>query len=86
MLGHILSVLFNLYIYKKKKIGKLPQTLKQNTEPAGSSGGDVQKNAESRKKESVSTQTQTPVSRSMRFNHQDNPNLSVTLVRSFFWR
>ncbi|KAI4494047.1 hypothetical protein M0802_009314 [Mischocyttarus mexicanus] len=55
------------------------QTLKQNTEPAGSSGSDIQKNAEPRKKESVSTQTQTPVSRSMRFNHQDNPNLSVTL-------
>ncbi|KAK2587563.1 hypothetical protein KPH14_003691 [Odynerus spinipes] len=56
------------------------QTLKQNTEPAGSSAGDIHKNAEPRKKESVSTQTQTPtVGCSMRFNHQNNPNLSVTL-------
>lgn len=56
------------------------QTLKQNTEPAGSSGGDAQKLAEPRKKESVSTQTQTPsVSRSTRFNHQESPNLATTL-------
>ncbi|KAG7212405.1 hypothetical protein KM043_012723 [Ampulex compressa] len=56
------------------------QTLKQNTEPAGSSGGDTQKVTEPRKKESVSTQTQTPsVSRSSRFNHQENPNLTATL-------
>ncbi|CAL7942001.1 unnamed protein product [Xylocopa violacea] len=57
------------------------QTLKQNTEPASSSGADTQKSTEPRKKESVSTQTQTPsVSRSVRFNHQqESSNLSSSL-------
>ncbi|XP_066602742.1 rho GTPase-activating protein 39 isoform X2 [Prorops nasuta] len=59
------------------------QTLKQNTEPAASGGNDVQKANEPRKKESVSTQTQTPsVSRSTRFNNQENPSLAATLVGS----
>lgn len=58
------------------------QTLKQNTEPASSSGIDVQKSTEPRKKESVSTQTQTSsVSRLTRFNHQENSNLSSSLVK-----
>lgn len=40
---------------------------------------------EPRKKESVSTQTQTPsVSRSTRFNHQENTNLTPTLVNLIF--
>ncbi|KZC07879.1 Rho GTPase-activating protein 39 [Dufourea novaeangliae] len=56
------------------------QTLKQNTEPPSSSGIDTQKSAEPRKKESVSTQTQTPsVSRSTRFSHQESSNLSSSL-------
>ncbi|XP_032680440.1 uncharacterized protein LOC116848445 isoform X3 [Odontomachus brunneus] len=56
------------------------QTLKQNTEPPSGSTSDAQKVAEPRKKESVSTQTQTPsVSRSTRFNHQESPNLASTL-------
>nr|XP_033327436.1 uncharacterized protein LOC117221001 isoform X2 [Megalopta genalis] len=56
------------------------QTLKQNTEPASSSGADNQKLTEPRKKESVSTQTQTPsVSRSTRFSHQESSNLSSSL-------
>ncbi|XP_076237649.1 myTH4 and RhoGAP_KIAA1688 domain-containing protein RhoGAP93B isoform X2 [Calliopsis andreniformis] len=56
------------------------QTLKQNTEPASSTGADTQKSTEPRKKESVSTQTQTPsVSRLARFNHQESPNLSSSL-------
>ncbi|XP_076626020.1 myTH4 and RhoGAP_KIAA1688 domain-containing protein RhoGAP93B isoform X1 [Colletes latitarsis] len=56
------------------------QTLKQNTEPASSSGINIQKPTEPRKKESVSTQTQTPsVSRSTRFSHQESSNLSSSL-------
>ncbi|XP_011137840.1 uncharacterized protein DDB_G0283357 isoform X2 [Harpegnathos saltator] len=56
------------------------QTLKQNTEPPSGSTSDAQKVTEPRKKESVSTQTQTPsVSRSTRFNHQESPNLTPTL-------
>ncbi|XP_024936657.1 rho GTPase-activating protein 39 isoform X2 [Cephus cinctus] len=55
------------------------QTLKQNTEPAGGCS-DAQRGNEPRKKETVSTQTQTPsVGRSPRFNHQENPNLAATL-------
>ncbi|XP_043791759.1 uncharacterized protein LOC122714472 isoform X3 [Apis laboriosa] len=55
------------------------QTLKQNTEPASSSGIDVQKSTEPRKKESVSTQTQTSSVSRLRFNHQENSNLSSSL-------
>lgn len=62
------------------------QTLKQNTEPASSSGIDVQKSTEPRKKESVSTQTQTSsVNRLTRFNHQENSNLSSSLVKFFIF-
>lgn len=58
------------------------QTLKQNTEPAGGEGTtNSQKQNESRKKESVSTQTQTPiVGRTGRFNHHENPNLAANMV------
>ncbi|XP_014227160.1 rho GTPase-activating protein 39 isoform X1 [Trichogramma pretiosum] len=59
------------------------QTLKQNTEPASASasGIDSLKSSEPKKKETVSTQTQTPtVGRSGRFNHhhhhhRENPSL-----------
>lgn len=57
------------------------QTLKQNTEPAGTGGSSEGLKSGERKKETASTQTQTPVvGRSSRFNHQDNPNASATLV------
>ncbi|XP_031777201.1 uncharacterized protein LOC100119219 isoform X2 [Nasonia vitripennis] len=57
------------------------QTLKQNTEPVSSGGGmDSMKCSEPKRKETVSTQTQTPtVGRSGRFNHHENPSLATTL-------
>ncbi|KAK0175934.1 hypothetical protein PV328_000123 [Microctonus aethiopoides] len=56
------------------------QTLKQNTEPAssGNSVVDSQPTNELRRKESVSTQTQTTsVDRSLRYDHQENPNMAA---------
>ncbi|XP_034941169.1 uncharacterized protein RhoGAP93B [Chelonus insularis] len=62
------------------------QTLKQNTEPAvssssgnGTSGTDVT-TVEPRKKELVSTQTQTtPIGRSSRYDHQESSSLSASM-------
>ena len=63
------------------------QTLKQNTEPASSTScTNSFKCTELKKKETVSTQTQTPtVGHLRRFNHHDIPSLTHPLVIYFFF-
>ena len=78
-----------MYLRIEKQILEITfpsQTLKQNTEPAGCSGTgeDGQRFGDYRKKESVSTQTQTPsaIRAAARFNHHENANSATTLVSS----